>query len=39
MEETKSVTGQKELRITRTFKAPVRLIWEVWTNPEHIVNW
>lgn len=25
--------------ITQTFKAPVELMWNVWTNPEHIVNW
>lgn len=29
----------REIRITRTFKAPIDLMWEVWTNPEHIVNW
>jgi uncharacterized protein YndB with AHSA1/START domain len=29
----------REMRITRTFKAPLELVWEVWTNPEHIVNW
>jgi uncharacterized protein YndB with AHSA1/START domain len=29
----------RELRMTRTFKAPVDLVWEVWTQPEHIINW
>lgn len=29
----------REMRMTRTFKAPIDLMWEVWTNPEHIVNW
>lgn len=29
----------RELRITRTFKAPIELMWEAWTNPEYIVNW
>lgn len=29
----------KALRITRTFKAPIELMWEVWTKPEHIANW
>lgn len=29
----------RELRITRTFKAPIELMWEVWTNPEHIAKW
>jgi len=27
------------MRITRTFKAPVELLWEVWTDPAHIINW
>lgn len=29
----------REMRMIRTFKAPIELMWEVWTNPEHIVNW
>lgn len=29
----------REIRITRVFKAPIDLMWEVWTMPEHIVNW
>ena len=29
----------RELRIVRTFKAPIELMWEVWTDPEHIINW
>jgi len=29
----------REVRITRKLKAPVKLVWEVWTQPEHIVNW
>ena len=32
-------TEDREMRMTRTFKAPIDLMWEVWTNPEHIVNW
>lgn len=32
-------TENKQLRIVRTFKAPIALLWEVWTTPEHIVNW
>lgn len=27
------------MRITRTFQAPVDLMWEIWTNPEHITHW
>jgi uncharacterized protein YndB with AHSA1/START domain len=29
----------RELRLTRTIKAPLDLVWEVWTTPKHIVNW
>ncbi|WP_345953147.1 SRPBCC family protein [Mucilaginibacter sp. PAMB04168] len=32
-------TESREMRITRVFKAPIELMWEVWTTPEHIVNW
>src|SRR5688572_18017500 len=31
--------GNKELQMSRTFKAPVQLIWKVWTNPEDIIKW
>jgi len=39
MENKKSNTHDRELIITRKLNAPVELVWEVWTNPEHIVNW
>lgn len=29
----------RELRITKMLNAPLELVWEVWTNPEHIANW
>ena len=29
----------RQLRQTRTFKAPIHLMWEVWTQPEHIMQW
>jgi len=29
----------REIRMTRSFKAPIDLMWEVWTTPEHIANW
>jgi len=32
-------TENRELRITRTFKASIELMWEVWTDPEHVKNW
>ena len=32
-------TADRELRISRLLDAPIDLVWEVWTNPEHIKNW
>jgi len=32
-------TVNRELGITSSIKAPIDIMWEVWTNPEHIVNW
>lgn len=32
-------TSDRELRISRLFDAPIDLMWEVWTNPEHLKNW
>ncbi len=29
----------RQIRIIRTVNAPVELVWEVWTKPEHIVHW
>jgi uncharacterized protein YndB with AHSA1/START domain len=29
----------RELSIARLITAPIELIWEVWTKPEHIKNW
>ena len=34
-----SPTADRELIITRTLNAPVELVWEVWTNSDHIKNW
>jgi uncharacterized protein YndB with AHSA1/START domain len=39
MESKKSSTHDRELIVTRTLNAPVELVWEVWTMPEHIANW
>lgn len=39
MEITNNDTANRALRITRMLSAPVDLVWEVWTNPEHIANW
>jgi uncharacterized protein YndB with AHSA1/START domain len=32
-------TLNRELSITRLLDAPVELVWEVWTDPDHIKNW
>lgn len=29
----------RTLTIQRTLKAPIELVWEAWTQPEHIVSW
>lgn len=35
MENTKA----REMRLTHTFKVPVELMWEMWSNPKHIAQW
>ena len=37
--ESKSSTHDREISISRILNAPVELVWEVWTKPEHIANW
>lgn len=32
-------TADREIRISRLLNAPVELVWEVWTDPDHIKNW
>lgn len=39
MENVESNTKDRELFLSRTLNAPVALVWEAWTNPEHIANW
>ena len=39
MEKAKSSTADRELYIERLLHAPVDLVWEVFTKPEHIANW
>ena len=39
MENAKSNIADRELSIERTLNAPVELVWEVFTKPEHIANW
>jgi len=37
--EGKNSTADRELRISKLLSAPIELVWEVWTDPEHIKNW
>lgn len=39
MQEKENNTSDRELCLTRTLNAPVELVWEVFTNPEHIAQW
>lgn len=34
-----STTADREIVTSRTFNAPRELVFEVWTNPKHIVHW
>ncbi|MEM6633617.1 MAG: SRPBCC domain-containing protein [Bacteroidota bacterium] len=29
----------RTLTLERTFDAPIKLVWEAWTQPEHIAHW
>lgn len=29
----------RQLRTLKTFNVPVALLWEVWTRPQHLINW
>lgn len=31
--------ARRTLVIKKTFNAPVKLVWEAWTDPKHIVQW
>jgi uncharacterized protein YndB with AHSA1/START domain len=37
--KTKNDTSDRELLLTRLLNAPIELVWQVWTNPDHIKNW
>ncbi len=39
MNEQNSPTKDREIRLTRIFNAPIELMWEVWTNPDHLQQW
>ena len=31
--------SNRTLTLKKVINAPVRLVWEAWTNPEHVVQW
>ncbi len=31
--------ASRTLTLKRTFNAPLKLVWQAWTRPEHIVQW
>lgn len=39
MSNHSSSTADRELIISRVLNAPIELVWEVWTNADHIKNW
>jgi uncharacterized protein YndB with AHSA1/START domain len=34
-----TTTSDREIRLSRTFRAPPELVWEAFTNPEHVAKW
>ena len=38
-QEKNNNTADRELFLSRLVNAPVALVWEIWTNPEHIGKW
>lgn len=39
MKEEKNSTANREIRLSRLLNAPIQLVWEVWTDPDHIKKW
>ena len=37
--EKQNDASARTLSLKRTFNVPVKLVWEAWTQPEHIVQW
>ena len=37
--QKESNTSNRELRISRTLNAPIELVWDVWTDPDHLKQW
>jgi uncharacterized protein YndB with AHSA1/START domain len=38
-ESTLTLPSDREIVLTRVFKAPARTLFEVWTKPEHVRKW
>ncbi|MBL4755411.1 MAG: SRPBCC domain-containing protein [Flavobacteriales bacterium] len=34
-----SEANNRTVTLKRTFNAPIKLVWEAWTQPEHIAHW
>jgi uncharacterized protein YndB with AHSA1/START domain len=34
-----SEVNNRTVTIERTFNAPIKMVWEAWTQPEHIAQW
>lgn len=34
-----STAENRTVTISRTFDAPIALVWEAWTSPEHLAHW
>ena len=32
-------TTEREIIVSRLLNAPIEMVWEVWTNPNHLKNW
>jgi len=37
--ESNASVSERSIHISRSFEAPIELVWEAWTNPDHIKNW
>ncbi len=37
--ELKQATATRDVLITRIFDAPRKLVWQAWTEPEHVMRW
>jgi hypothetical protein len=37
--EGTALVGDSEIRATRVFDAPRKLVWKVWTDPDHVGKW